>query len=217
MFNLGHRLLLLCFAVFSLATASYSQASEGVSPDMCYSFKEDGSFAGKVLVPGVSNSLVLSQKGIAEPIVARFADPVNDPLQIDSSTKAVLVDKKFIRTALKKAGVYKGLHHGLLLGSLYLTFRSNYGGVLDFARNSDYGADDNVLYITYTKKEGYVAHNKYNFGNFLWGAAAKAMGIPGFIARTGSHMNNFFLSPNNKWTLDTRDDIFSIKNGYHWK
>ena len=109
MCKLGHRLILLLFAVFSLATASYSQASEGVSPDMCYSFKEDGSFAGKVLVPGVSNSLVLSQKGIAEPIVARFADPVNDPLQIDSSTKAVLVDRNFIRTALKKAGVYKGL------------------------------------------------------------------------------------------------------------
>ena len=74
----------------------------------------------------------------------------------------------------------------------------------------------NTLYIT-TAESGKVAHNNYNFGNFLWGAGAKSLGIPKFAAKLGAHYNNYFNDPNHRGKLDSRDDQYSISLGYEWK
>ena len=107
-------------------------------------------------------------------------------------------------------------HRGLFKGCFFLARNSGYGGDLDFAANGRHGILYDGLYITQTRKDGRVAHNNYNYGNFLWGAAARAVGVPLWIARLGSHFNNFFLSPDTRGTFDAADDQFSIGCGHHF-
>jgi len=71
----------------------------------------------------------------------------------------------------------------------------------------------NQLYITQTES-GAVAHNNYNFGNFLWGAGANKLGFSLFTARLGAHINSL-LDPHYK-RFDSKDDQYSIGLGYKW-
>lgn len=188
--------------------------SASISEHTCFVFDSTGRFEGRIEMPDYFRCVLIRKKDGSGSVMARFADPEHDPFLIDSTTRITFVDRRYIRSLLKKAGAKRGLAHGILLGSFFLAARSGYGGRLDFAGNTEYGIEDCVFYVTHSRKDGYVVHNKFNFGNFMWGASAKSMGVPGFLARWGSHFNNFFLSPDTKWTLDSKDDIFSIKHGY---
>lgn len=116
-------------------------------------------------------------------------------------------------------------NHGLVKGSLYLLNNSDASniesnGALDFITQSyipQLVDDNSYLYISYTEKDGFVAHYAHNYGNFLWGAAANALGVPQPIAKAGAHYHNFFLDSEHKGTLDSRDDQYSISIGYNWK
>jgi hypothetical protein len=61
-----------------------------------------------------------------------------------------------------------------------------------------------------------VAHNNFNFGNFLWGASAAALGVPLTFAKAGAHWNNYSNDPSSKGQLDSKDDQFSIEQGWNW-
>ena len=74
-----------------------------------------------------------------------------------------------------------------------------------------------VTQVKTLEKDGYVAHNAHNYGNFLWGAAAKALGVPESVAKAGAHIHNLFLSHEYKGALDSKDDQHSISIGYNWK
>lgn len=89
---------------------------------------------------------------------------------------------------------------------------------MDFTGNglNNIDASGRSLYVTATRKDGYIAHNGYNFGNFLWGAGARMLGIPGIIARLGAHINNFFNDLKTKWHFDSKDDQLSIQQGINW-
>lgn len=76
--------------------------------------------------------------------------------------------------------------------------------------------DTNSLFVT-NIAERYVAHNTYNFGNFLWGAGAATLGIPMPIAQFGAHIYSLFFDPYHKGQFDSSDDQLSIKLGYQWK
>ena len=180
-------------------------------------FDETGSFLCRVQSPRVSNHILFWQGYGLEPLSARFADPVHDPDAIGLDTQVRLVTPEMIRTSLQKAGAFVPAHHGMFKGSWFMYRNSKYGGLLDFAVNGQHDITERVFYITRTCVEGNVAHNNYNYGNFLWGATARELGIPLFLTRLGSHFNNFFLSPDTKGTFDTKDDQFSIRTGYHWK
>lgn len=59
----------------------------------------------------------------------------------------------------------------------------------------------------------------FNFGNFLWGAAAQATGLRCFFAKLGSHVNAFLFPQGGRGRrgqFDTPDDILSINAGYAW-
>lgn len=72
-------------------------------------------------------------------------------------------------------------------------------------------------YLFVTNNQGkYSAHNTYNFGNYLWGAGASALGIPYPMVWLGSNINNFLSDTSSKWHLDSKDDQFSIKQGFIW-
>jgi len=63
-----------------------------------------------------------------------------------------------------------------------------------------------------------VAHNHFNFGNFLFGAAGKALGLTSFELRMGAQYNSLFNSGTNgyKPQLDSHDDQFSIRMGVRY-
>lgn len=179
-------------------------------------FGPDGSYLTRVDVEGLQNCLVKLPDGAPEPFVARFADPVEDPTLINIGTSVKLVTRRYILASMLGCRARTTGLKGLIPGSLFLLRFSNYGGELDFASNGKYGIYRKELYFTHTP-EGNVAHNNFNFGNFLWGASARELGVPLVVARLGAHFNNFFLSPDTKGELDSPDDQFSITCGHHWR
>ena len=54
-----------------------------------------------------------------------------------------------------------------------------------------------------------------NFGNFLFGAAGKALGLTSFELRMGAHWNSLSNPSSNGYRrqFDSRDDQFSIRMG----
>lgn len=107
-------------------------------------------------------------------------------------------------------------------GKMDYTFTANFKRgkeqLSDINKVTEYygGLDQYCLYISYTKDEGYIAHNSYNFGNFLWGAGMNSLGINLEDAVIGAHYNNYFHDDKSRGELDSRDDQFSIKCGYKW-
>ena len=70
--------------------------------------------------------------------------------------------------------------------------------------------------VMYVDSDGKVAHNGYNYGNFLWGAGAKRLGVPRKIAKIGADVNNFLHDVESRFHLDSKDDQKSISMGINW-
>ena len=136
--------------------------------------------------------------------------------------RLVEVSDNDIEQALEKSGANSIKNHGLFKGMKYLLDNSNANslertGLMDFTGSGDYNIEtDDVLYITTTNKDGKVAHNGYNYGNFLWGAGAKRLGVPRKIAKIGAHVNNFLHDVESRFHLDSKDDQKSISMGINW-
>lgn len=174
--------------------------------------------------------------------IFNFADPVNDPKNIGNKPGQIkelyILDEETILKDLERAGVKKEENRGLIDGPIYLKNHSHAGtnsGELDFVINSEIfgsttfgeekignGLPGNYLYITNINNK-MIGHNNYNFGNFLWGAAAKSLQVSLGDALIGAHINNYLNDVNNqgkKWyrrSFDSSDDQYSIKLGYWWR
>jgi len=74
---------------------------------------------------------------------------------------------------------------------------------------------DNPYSLFVTDSRGLkVAHDNFNYGNFLWGAGMNSLTIPYIDAVKGAHFDNMihhWLQP------DSRDDQISILSGYLYK
>ncbi|KWW27085.1 MAG: RHS repeat-associated core domain-containing protein, partial [bacterium P3] len=148
-----------------------------------------------------------------------FADPINDPISIEEGkiTKLQIVQEIDIRTMLFNAGVFSDDNRDRRLG--YIKEEGVGLGKLDFSKKakggmiSMYGSD---VYHSMYLVDG-VAHNPDNFGNFLFGAAGNALGIPLVALKLGAHWNSIVNSKENgyKRQLDSKDDQFSIKCGFN--
>lgn len=181
-------------------------------------FDEDGGFLCRVEAPEAAGYVFMLRPG-ERPLVARLADPVHDPDSIGIGTRLVLVSRERIRESLQRARAFRWHHGRVLLRTLYMWTQSGYGGTLDFAANGEHGIEDGVYYVTESVRDGAIAHNRFNFGNYLWGAAAQACGLPCFFAILGSHANAFLLSRDGRGLrghFDAPDDILSIHAGYAW-
>ena len=193
--------------------------SESLRGQGCgFLFDEQGTFLCQVDAPEAAGYVFMLREG-QRPLVARLADPVHDPETIGAETRVVRASKEYILSCLKRSRAYRWNHHGAILGTLFMWKESGYGGTLDFAVNSLYDITDNILYITESHRDGAIAHNRFNFGNFLWGAAAQATGLPCFFAKLGSHVNAFLFPQDGRGRrgqFDTPDDILSINAGYAW-
>ena len=179
-------------------------------------FAADGRFLSRVRSGQDESTLFLWQGEGQPPVAARFADPKYDPRHVGPGSRAVLVPKEYITGAMDSCGAEHAARKGLFPGCWFLLKNSSYGGTLDFAVRPEYGISSHTYYLTYTEKEGCLAHNHFNFGNFLWGASAREMGVPLWVTCLGSHFNIFFLSPDSRFHLDSADDILSIRAGHHW-
>ena len=150
--------------------------------------------------------------------VFNFADPENDPISIEKReiTKLQVVKECDIRIMLFNAGVFRdenrdnkfgyAKEEGLGLGKLDFSHKAE-GGM-----TSMYGSDTyRSLYLV----DG-IAHNPDNFGNFLFGAAGNALGIPLVFLKIGAHWNSLTHPKENGYSSqwDSGDDQFSIKCGF---
>lgn len=179
-------------------------------------FDGGGKFLGKV-VTGDEDCKIIADAGPgASPIVARFADPDTDPPLVTRHYDVEIVPVPRIKQAISKGGAFSNPKKCFFKGMVYLYKESQFGRLLDFASNPAYDLYPRVLYINTEGKYGPIAHDNHNFGNFLWGASARELGVPAWIARLGAHFNNFFLSEFTRGSFDSPDDQFSIQSGYYW-
>ena len=201
-----------------LRAHSFCAGTPGLTVDPagdCFLFAPDGSFLSKVRSGAAAGSVIFLQGPGMEPLTARFADLEADPSLVDYNMQVHYAGQKFITASLSRACGSGGC--GFFKGCGFLARNSDYGGVLDFAANGRHDIYSDIFYITRTTREGIVAHNNYNYGNFLWGASARRLDVPLCITLLGSHFHNFFLSPITRGTFDSSDDLFSITAGHHWQ
>lgn len=178
-------------------------------------FEGTGAYLGKVEAGELSHRLIADRGFGEEPLSASFSDPNLTPSLIDRNTSVELVTPAAVEAHLNKAGAFDESHHGLFCGMWFLWRESQFGCRLDFASRPEYDIFPQILYVTEVGPMGTVAHDNYNFGNYLWGATACEVGVPQWMALLGSHLHAFF-SPFSFGKFDSPDDIFSIRSGYHW-
>jgi len=181
-----------------------------------YLFDGDGAFLGRVCFGDIKGSIIIDGGYGSAPVQVAFADPQSDPVLIDRRTQVEQVSLSTIKKTLTKASAFDAGNQGFFRGIHYLRRESAFGAKLDFAANSKYAIYPRILYVTAAGPVGTIAQDNHNYGNFLWGAAAREVGIPQWLARLGAHINNFFISVYTRGTFDSPDDQLSIKAGYHW-
>jgi len=190
-----------------------------------YLFDENGQHTGTVEKSGEHYGTVAGKDG-EKASHFKFADPVNDPKAIDEGkvTEVKFVEMESVSEALETSGVNDEANqdnkYEFIMNESDAS-NPDGEGKMDYVVTAKVGIDgkkepiarNNALYITQTK-DGNVAHNSNNLGNFMWGAGARALGFSLTTARLGAHANNM-LDPH-YGGLDSSDDQFSIKLGYMW-
>ena len=194
-----------------------------------YYFNEDGTLNRVIPEKGEDYGYILRKD-----IRFTFADPNNDiPMALKEDFEGFeFITDEMINAALENSGAKESSQ--IPLYSYYYALRES-AGVFDsdpsldfkgFAIFSEDGSNildedgpgidnEKKLYITFSGGK-HVAHNAYNFGNFLWGGAMKCLDINFTIAVIGAHGHNYYFDPYSKGNLDSPDDQFSIKCGYMW-
>ncbi len=155
----------------------------------------------------------------------KFADPKNDVADLKNGTinKVHFVQENEITSMLSKAGAFNEENKVANADSRYGYIKQEGvgGGKFDFsytgipnqypeASSDPLNQPSSMLFLV----DG-VAHNHMNFGNFLFGAAGKALGLTSFELRMGAHWNSLSNPSSNGYRkqFDSRDDQFSIRMG----
>ncbi|WP_046245443.1 polymorphic toxin type 44 domain-containing protein [Hymenobacter terrenus] len=161
----------------------------------------------------------------------RFADPVDDIEKIKRGIIRSLrpVTEAEILKMLTHAGVFdynnKTAHTPLLDRWTFIKKEGQGGGRLDFSMSGlkmiakmtiDYTTGEELTpFLFYL--EG-VAHNWFNFGNFLFGAAGAALGFTKAELLNGAEYNSLVNYDKNGYDpqFDSADDQFSITLGFEY-
>ncbi len=189
-----------------------------------YIFNSDGEYTGKVEKEGEHTGLILGSDD-QKPIEFTFADPVSDPEAIDKGeiTGVVVVGDEATEEIMEESGVNDAENQENKVDYILTesdASNSEGNGKMDYvvtAKVNNNGTKEPIrsdrLYVTQSKG-GAVAHNNYNFGNYLWGAGAGRLGFSLFTAKVGAHLNSL-RDPHYK-QLDSKDDQKSIGLGHTW-
>ena len=157
----------------------------------------------------------------------RFADPENDveDLKNGDITKLQFVKESDIISMLSKAGAFdkenKTVNNDITDRYDYILKEGVGGGKFDFSYTGipnqypDASIDPLNIPSTMLFLVDGVAHNHMNFGNFLFGAGGKSLGITLPELKFGAHYNSLFKSNTNGYgsQLDSKDDQYSIRMG----
>ena len=124
--------------------------------------------------------------------------------------KVQIVNSNCIEEFLEQSGVNNKYIRSNLLSALKYAYYESRGGEMDFVNNDKIQKKGNgQLYITTVNGKS-MAHDPWNFGNFLWGAAMRRLGIPPIAVWIGS---NYDCLKNTR-KFDSMDDQRSIRQGY---
>ena len=148
----------------------------------------------------------------------KFSDQFNDyaDLKTGNLYKIQIVEEQDIIKMLSKSGAFDKNNKVSGLSKRYdYILKEGLGlGKFDFYAKAipDIYGDD--AYMKLYLVDGY-AYNPHNFGNFLFGAAGKAIGLTEFELRFGAHFNSLFHAEDNGYPaqFDSPDDQRSIHNG----
>ncbi len=152
----------------------------------------------------------------------KFADPENDVADLKNGkiTKIHFVQENEIKKMLSKAGAFneenKVSNIALSNRYDYILRESPKNGKFDFAITGiphQYSDCNQSLFLV----DG-VAHNQFNFGNFMWGAAGKALGLTMLELRSGAHYRALTQNGADGYPsqFDSSDDQFSIRMGVRY-
>ena len=170
-----------------------------------------------------------------------FADPINDPAALKEGkiTRLVFVSQSDIESLLVGAGAFDPNNHGALVGRKYMAIEGK-GGELDLSTTHlkpyfdgetglrfDYESDPNKSNMLFLVEGESVAHNHFNFGNFLVGASGEALGVPltddnpllpGVLeeADINAKSANEYHNGYDAQEGDSPDDQYSITLGYQY-
>ena len=207
----------------------------------CVNFTHYGTFTNIVVEPrwhfkhfnnpGVGR--LLNRMG-HEVLSFGFADYYNDVQKIRKKiiNSLVFIEDCDVFDLVKSSGVFKAANkvynHSLRNRYDYIWEQGQGGGDLDFTWNQimngypvSQGTDSNpkemddtpFLFLVET-----MAHNRDNFGNFLFGAAGAAMGLQEWELLKGADANGLLNSKKNGYRpqFDSADDQLSISLGYRY-
>lgn len=195
----------------------------GMIPDE-YLFNSEGKYVGKIEKPGEHTGLIMgSEKN--KPLAFKFSDPINDPKALERGkiTGIEILSDESISEVLNESGVNNVTNQKNRFN--YIRKESDASslegeGKMDYVitaqpriRGEKQPIRSDRLYLTKVEPNA-VAHNNFNFGNFLWGAGAERLGFSLPIARLGAHINSL-KDPHYK-SLDSEDDQRSIRLGFRW-
>ena len=126
-----------------------------------------------------------------------------------------IISDEYIQKELKRSGVNIIKYLPSLVKLAYVYGESRHGGIgrLDFVNNINKSESSGQLFVT-TVNGISIAHDHFNFGNFLWGAAMRWLGIEYNIVFLGSNVDNMI---HNQGEMDSIDDQISIMHGYSYE
>ena len=198
---------------------------DGMAVDDIYIFNSDGTFSGDVIeAPGEDVCLFSNYQGKGFDLEFSFADPedftnrlitpedlANEIVPIDENgeyliDRVEIIGKFEIQKELIDAGVFDPNP-----GSIEFMKSGSRGSSapLDFSAKASILDRKHTLFLTEDSEVGLVGHDYRNYGNFLWGASSKVLGVANPVARAGAH-TDAYLNENH---FDTRDDQYSISLG----
>jgi RHS repeat-associated protein len=187
-----------------------------------YHFDENGNAKldknGKIITSGKvtdPHRAAVDVKGKDGKITTNYytlADQKNDKADIENGiiTQVVMVNKGDMKKMLEKGGGFENKNANID----YMLRESPDRGKLDFMYEI---VPDVLAYkglikgmgVLYISEGDAYAHNDYNFGNFMWGAAGYTLGFAEWQLRGAAHI--FTRKKEGEW--DSADDQFSISRG----
>ncbi len=167
----------------------------------------------------------------------KFADPKNDAKDIESGiiNKLVFVSDGQMKSMVAASGGFDSQNKtanrswGDRFG--YIRQEGKGGGKMDFsytqipktfpgASSDPLNIPSSLVFLVPPSGDGEapVAHNQMNFGNYMFGLSGEAQGFSLLELSYGAHYNSVVNSTENNYApqLDSRDDQFSIEQGYKY-
>lgn len=155
-----------------------------------------------------------------------FADPENDSKAIKDGliSQLVVLNEKQISDMVGEAGAFNPKNKDNKWS--YIAAEGKGGGKFDFSVTSIPSNFPGASPIQFGKYTPYlflpqgqnIAHNHFNFGNFLFGAAGNALGFGPITLLGGAEYNSVVNSGTNGYPgqLDSEDDQLSISSGVYY-